>query len=89
MGQQLLVRVGEFTRSLADLDAWPPDDPENGEPVKSIFTIPAEALMANAVNWIELHQQSGMRFEMPFVPAIKEPYIPPLWSTQWAETVED
>lgn len=80
VGKHLLVRVGEFAKSLADLDAWPPDDPQNGEPAKSILTVPTEVLTANAVNWIELHQESGTLFQMPFVPAIKEPYIPPLWT---------
>jgi len=47
-------------------------------PVKSVFIIPREALAPSAVNWIELRQGSATPFLMPFVPAIKEPYIPPL-----------
>jgi len=77
-GRQLLVRAGAFKKSLADLGAWPPDDPENGEPVKSTFTIPTEGLSPDTANWIELRQGSNAPFLMPFVPAIKEPYIPPL-----------
>ena len=80
VGKQLLVKVGAFAESLTDLGAWPPSDPENGEPVKSTFTIPPEALTPDSVNWIELRQGASAPFLMPFVPAIKEPYVPPLQS---------
>ena len=87
-GRQLLVRVGGFERSLADLGAWPPkaDDgstitrPTGADNLKATVTLPTDAFRPNAVNWIELVQKSATMLYVPLLPAAMEPYIAPLWS---------
>jgi len=87
-GRQLALRIGDFEKSLADLDAWPPQPaeskgPENtagGATLASTVTVPADAFRPKAVNWIELHQKSNTLLYSPCVPAVMEPYIAPLRS---------
>jgi hypothetical protein len=87
-GQGLLLRIGDFEKSLADLNAWPPEPAESKGPentagastLASVVTVPPGAFRPNAVNWIELHQKSKTLLYAPCVPAVMEPYIAPLWA---------
>jgi hypothetical protein len=80
LGRQLTVKVGDFERSLADLGAWPPKAEERRPHLVCAVRIPNDALKANAVNWIELRQNSGLTMQAPYIPAAMEPYIHPLWT---------
>ena len=87
-GRQLVVKAGDFEKSLAELGAWPPRDPDgatineptSGDNGTCTVKLPTDALRANAVNWVELHQNSATTLHVPTVPAVLEPHIAPLWS---------
>ena len=88
VGRQIIVKVGGFEKSLAELGAWPPSDAKGGainEPTTGdnglcVVTLPPDVLRPNSVNWIELHQKSATVLYAPLLPAVMEPYIAPLWS---------
>jgi len=79
-GRGLFVRVGAWRRSLHDLGAWPPTGPDATGNVSCTVRLPVEAFRPDAVNWIELEQQSPALLYAPCVPACMEPYVAPLWS---------
>jgi|GEM_PF-6490844 len=89
-GKSLILRVGKFARSLSDLGAWPlrngqgqtADQPlASNDSLLSKVRIPVEMLTPNAVNWIELINDTDGIYHMPCAPAVMEPYISPLWSS--------
>ena len=86
-GKRLVVKVGAFEKSLADLGAWPPalpddstiEEPSSGECLRSTASLPVDAFRPESVNWIELHHRGRLCYFAPMVPAVMEPYIAPLW----------
>jgi len=78
LGRGLVVTLGDFRSSLVDAGAWPPPAPDNRGHRCVTVRVPREALRANAVNWIELHNRSDVTMQAPFLPTAMEPYIPPL-----------
>lgn len=87
-GRQLILKIGDFSSSLSDLGAWPPKEKMRKVGDKAIpetnliskVTLPADVFKPNAVNWIELHHNRNTTLYAPMLPAVMEPYIPPLWS---------
>jgi len=79
-GEGLIVRVGDWRRSLRSLGAWPPREPDEGGNAACVAVLPREVLAPDAVNWIELEQRTRTLLYVPCVPACMEPYVAPLWS---------
>ena len=87
-GRGLMLQVGDFRATLADLGAWPPAAPQpgatenapgSGNRVCTVSLAP-DVFRPHRVNWIELHQNSATRLYAPCVPAAMEPYVAPLWT---------
>lgn len=78
LGKQLMLHVNDMNASLTQLGAWPPAPRNNRGMRICTIQVPADALRANAVNWIELHNRSAQTLQAPFIPAAMDPYIPPL-----------
>ncbi len=79
LGTGLLLAVNDDQRPLA---AWGIADA--GESVRTghrhlTIALPPGAFQADAVNWLQLTNETGRRLHAPVVPAAMEPYIPPLF----------
>jgi hypothetical protein len=87
-GKAMLLKVNDDTLSLADRRAWPPKprgaDVEAkataAEVWNAVVTVRRDDLIANSVNWIELHNVGRSRYYMPCLPAAAQPYVPPLYA---------
>ena len=76
-GRQMVVRMGDWCGSLADLNAWPPA----GEPGRMPFVVirlTPDLLKAESVHWIELEHRGRGPYYMPCVPNVMDPYLDPL-----------
>ena len=79
-GRAVFVSVGEWRKSLHELQAWPPAGPDATGNVSCVARLPVDVFRAEAVNWIVLEQHSATTLYAACVPACMEPYIAPLWS---------
>lgn len=81
-GRQLRVRLGDWSRTLAELEAWPPSVGVPGTMPASVIRLPPELLKAQSVHWLELEQAGRGVYHMPCVPTAREPYLNPLWDEE-------
>jgi hypothetical protein len=77
-GRQLMVRLGDWTRSLDALGAWPPAEGSPGTMPAAVIHLPPELLKAESVHWLELENAGRATYHMPCVPNVMEPYLAPL-----------
>jgi len=78
LGGRLTLKVNDMNASLVDLGAWPPAARNTRGMRLAMINIPADALKANALNWIELRNGSAQTPHATFIPAAMDPYIPPM-----------
>jgi len=78
LGGRLTVRVGDFERSLGDLIAWPPSQPDDRGHRRCTVSLDPAILTADAANQVEFCNRSDVTMQTPLLPTAMEPHVRPL-----------